>query len=91
MGFHQGEICGKLEHFVKEKIRLECCPPHPRHVELSPSAAAARFQFTVQASLTNVTYYCHNMFIKGPVDPLFDWLELVCLANKNKNCLLSYS
>ncbi len=25
------------------------------------------------------------------VDPLFDWFGLVCFANKNKNCQLSYS
>ncbi len=29
-------------------------------------------------------YYC-------TIDLLFDWFGLVCFANKNKNCQLSYS
>jgi len=29
--------------------------------------------------------------ITVPFDLLFDWFGLVCFANKNKNCELSYS
>ncbi len=35
-------------------------------------------------SLTRGKYHC-------TVDLLFDWFGLVCFANKNKNCQLSYS
>jgi hypothetical protein len=39
---------------------------------------------------------CFNQgILKGEVsctvDLLFDWFGLVCIANKNKNCQLSYS
>jgi hypothetical protein len=42
---------------------------------------------------------CYNqqrqVILKGKyhstIDLLFDWFGLVCFANKNKNCLLSYS
>jgi hypothetical protein len=37
-----------------------------------------------QGILNKGKYHC-------TIDLLFDWLGLVCFANKNKNCQLSYS
>ncbi len=40
-------------------------------------------------------YVLQQGILQGEVSlyrwPLFDWFELVCFANKNKNCQLSYS
>jgi len=45
--------------------------------------AASEMQFPSTREYYRGKYHC-------TVDLLFDWFELVCLANKNKTCQLSY-
>jgi len=46
-------------------------------------SAFENFEWSIQGILKG-EYHC-------TIDLLFDWFGLVCFANKNKNCQLSYS
>jgi hypothetical protein len=41
--------------------------------------------------MPSACYEFVQAILKGTIDLLFDWFGLVCFANKNKNCLLSYN
>ncbi len=53
------------------------------------------YNFSRYIFFSEVNLYVRQGILKGKyhctVDLLFDWFGLVCFANKNKNCKLSYS
>ncbi len=55
--------------------------PHPLH---SLSHTLLLLHYRTTQGILKGKYHC-------TVDLLFDWFGLVCFANKNKNCQLSYS
>jgi hypothetical protein len=76
----------KGEHLVKNLLSLEEYPV-PNVIEIGLAVwISIENIYSNKPTRNNKGGKCHCT-----VDLLFDWFGLVCFANKNKNCQLSYN
>ncbi len=72
---------------------VACCSPS-RQFSAFLSTFSSLFNDSWD-SLARSSVACTREYLRGKyhctIDLLFDWFGLVCFANKNKNCQLSYS